>query len=73
MILQRKELMDVVINKQKMEVSVMNGSKVLKTEQLDKERYGTLMRELSGSNVDMLRTATKLFRPRQYKFLNVRM
>jgi len=64
--------MDVLIDKKKMEVSVLSGDKVLKNESIDKERYGSLMRELSGERVDMLREATRLFKPKSYKFIGVK-
>jgi hypothetical protein len=64
--------MDVLIDKKKMEVSVLSGDKVLKNESIDKETYGNLMRELSGDRVDMLRTCAKLFRPSRYKFIGVK-
>ena len=64
--------MDGLIDKKKMEVSVISGDKVLKNESIDKERYGSLMRELSGDRVDMLREATRLFRPSRYKFKGVK-
>ena len=64
--------MDVLIDKKNMEVSVLSGDKILKKESIDKERYGSLMRELLGDRVDMLREATRLFKPSRYKFEGVR-
>ena len=64
--------MDVKINRKPKTVEILEGNKVLKQEDLTDDRFKELMLELSGDRVDMLRTATKLFKIKSYKFKDVR-
>ena len=64
--------MDVKIDKKDMSVSILDKGKTIKKESITKDRYKELMLELSGERVDMLRTLTKLFKPTEYTYRDVR-
>jgi len=64
--------MDVKVDKKRLKASVIKDGKTIKEQDLTKEQYKELMLELSGDNVDMLRTATKLFKVKSYTFKDVR-
>ena len=64
--------MDVRIDKTDMSVSIIKDGNTIKKESIDKDRYKSLMLELSGDRVDILRTATKLFKVKAYTFKDVR-
>ena len=51
---------------------VMSEDKVLKQQDLSDDAFKELMAELSGDNIEILRTATKLFKVKSYKFKDVR-
>ena len=63
--------MDVLINRQ--EIKVMNGTKVLKQQGLDADSFKNYMNELSSDKIDMVRTASKLFRSKEWKYKGVKL
>ena len=50
----------------------MSEDKILKQQDLSDDDFKELMAELSGDNIEILRTATKLFKITSYKFKDVR-
>ena len=50
----------------------MSEDKILKQQDLSDDAFKELMAELSGDNIEILRTATKLFKVKSYKFKDVK-
>ena len=67
-------MIDVEVSRELMEVNVYVSNKLLpaKKEKLDKDTFKEYMVELSGDNLEVLRYATKLFKPTKYLFKDVK-
>lgn len=67
-------MIDIEINRKDMEARVYVSNELLpaKKEKLDKDTFKEYMLELSGDNLEVLRHATKLFKPTKYLFKDVK-
>jgi hypothetical protein len=63
-------IMDIKIDRENMNIQVLQGDKVLKTEELDADSFREYMRELCRDNImlDALRLSAKKMKVKSYEF-----
>jgi hypothetical protein len=60
--------MKVIIDNKSMKVEVSRNNKILKSKDLTREEYSSLMVECSGDMIDSVRLANKLFKGKRFTF-----
>lgn len=66
-------MMDIKIHRRDKTATAIENGKVVKAKELEPEEFKDLMCQLCGDSIDMVRTATKLFKVKSYTFKDVKL
>jgi len=63
-------MIDIKLTTKKVEVFKSNN--VIKQEEINQEQFKSLMHELAGERIDMLRKVSKLLKAKSFKFKDIK-